>query len=156
MAITNFLFSHSNLNIKQWLSSKEFFVSDEHRFCMTFLKSFLPPFCSTIRISLLSVGLEPWRRFRNSYCSQATWFGGIFLDRTVQIERCVAARCINVAVSTYSKKNISMHILDSIVWGGMPDNENQRKTIVNSWVRCLESNQLVITTGFPTVNFRKW
>ena len=28
---------------------------------------------------------------------------------------------------------------------------NQRKTIVNSWVRCLENNQLVITSGFPTV-----
>ena len=26
---------------------------------------------------------------------------------------------------------------------------------VNSWVRCLENNQLVITSGFPTVNFRK-
>ena len=23
------------------------------------------------------------------------------------------------------------------------------------WVRCLENNQLVITSGFPTVNFRK-
>ena len=34
--------------------------------------------------------------------------------------------------------------------------DNQRKTIVNSWVRCLENNQLVITSGFPTVNFRKW
>ena len=33
---------------------------------------------------------------------------------------------------------------------------NQRKTIVNSWVLCLENNQLVITSGFPTVNFRKW
>ena len=68
----------------------------------------LPPFCSTIRISLLSVGLEPWRRFRNSYCCQAKWFGGIFLDRgkyTVQNERCVAARYINVSVSAYSKKN---------------------------------------------------
>ena len=32
---------------------------------------------------------------------------------------------------------------------------NQRKTIVNLWVRCLENNQLVITSGFPTVNFRK-
>ena len=32
---------------------------------------------------------------------------------------------------------------------------NQRKTIVSSWVRCLENNQLVITSGFPTVNFRK-
>ena len=32
---------------------------------------------------------------------------------------------------------------------------NQRKTIVNSWVRCLENNQLVITSGFPTANFRK-
>ena len=33
---------------------------------------------------------------------------------------------------------------------------NQRKTIVNSWVRCLENNQVVITSGFSTVNFRKW
>ena len=33
--------------------------------------------------------------------------------------------------------------------------KNQRKTIVNSWVRCLENNQVVITSGFPTVNFRK-
>ena len=33
--------------------------------------------------------------------------------------------------------------------------KNQRKTIVNSWVRCVENNQLVITSGFPTVNFRK-
>ena len=28
--------------------------------------------------------------------------------------------------------------------------DNQRKTIVNSWVRCLENNQLVITSGSPT------
>ena len=28
--------------------------------------------------------------------------------------------------------------------------DNQRKTIVNSWLRCLENNQLVITSGFPT------
>ena len=34
-------------------------------------------------------------------------------------------------------------------------NPNERKTIVNSWVRCLENSQLVITSGFPTVNFRK-
>ena len=33
--------------------------------------------------------------------------------------------------------------------------KNQRKTIVNSWVRCLENNQLVITSAFLTVNFRK-
>ena len=33
--------------------------------------------------------------------------------------------------------------------------DNQRKTIVNSWIRCLENNQLVITSGFLTVNFRK-
>ena len=47
----------------------------------------------------------------------------------MQNERCVAARCINVAVSTYSKENISMHILDSIVWGGMPDNEKKEKEV---------------------------
>ena len=41
----------------------------------------LPPLCSTIRISLLSVRLEPWLRFRNSYSSQAKWFGCNFLDR---------------------------------------------------------------------------
>ena len=33
--------------------------------------------------------------------------------------------------------------------------KNQRKTIVNSLVRCLENKQLVITSGFPTANFRK-
>ena len=32
---------------------------------------------------------------------------------------------------------------------------NQRKAIVNSWVRCVENNQLVIPSGFPSVNFRK-
>ena len=32
---------------------------------------------------------------------------------------------------------------------------NQRKTIVNSWVRCLENNQIVINSGFPTVNCGK-
>ena len=32
---------------------------------------------------------------------------------------------------------------------------NQRKTIVNSWVHYLENNQLVITSAFPTVNFKK-
>ena len=37
----------------------------------------------------------------------------------------------------------------------LKENHNQRKTIVNSWVRCLENNQLVITSAFPTVNFRK-
>ena len=37
----------------------------------------------------------------------------------------------------------------------MASTVNQRKTIVNSWVRCLENNQLVITSGFPTENFRK-
>ena len=39
--------------------------------------------------------------------------------------------------------------------GSCTNSKNQRKTIVNSWVRCLENNQLVITSGFPTVNFRK-
>ena len=29
---------------------------------------------------------------------------------------------------------------------------HQRKTIVNSWLRCLENNQLVITSSFPIVN----
>ena len=32
---------------------------------------------------------------------------------------------------------------------------NQRKTIVNPWERCLENNQMVINSGFPTVNCRK-
>ena len=39
---------------------------------------------------------------------------------------------------------------------GARHKKNQRKTIVNSRVRCLENNKLVITSGFPTVNFRKW
>ena len=38
------------------------------------------------------------------------------------------------------------HFLREKPWG---------RCCVNSWVRCLENNQLVITSGFPTVNFRK-
>ena len=38
------------------------------------------------------------------------------------------------------------HFLREKPWG---------RDCVNSWVRCLENNQLVITSGFPTVNFRK-
>ena len=38
------------------------------------------------------------------------------------------------------------HFLREKPWG---------RGCVNSWVRCLENNQLVITSGFPTVNFRK-
>ena len=38
----------------------------------------LPPFCSTICISLLS----PWRSFKNSYSSQAKWFGWMYLSRS--------------------------------------------------------------------------
>ena len=30
-----------------------------------------------------------------------------------------------------------------------PGGSNQRKTIVNSWVRCLENSQTVIKSGFP-------
>ena len=36
-----------------------------------------------------------------------------------------------------------------------PRNGNQKKTIVNSSERCLENNQMVINSGFPTVNCRK-
>ena len=32
---------------------------------------------------------------------------------------------------------------------------NQRKPIVNSWEHCLENDQMVINSGFPTVNCRK-
>ena len=51
---------------------------------------------------------------------------------------------------------------------GFPDNQSlmylraqiacheyQRKTIVNSWECCLENNQMVISSSFPTVNCRK-
>ena len=34
--------------------------------------------------------------------------------------------------------------------------KSKKDYIVNSWVCCLENNQLVITSGFSTVNFRKW
>ena len=38
----------------------------------------------------------------------------------------------------------------------LDDSENnQRKTIVNSWERCLVNDQMVINSGFPTVNRRK-
>ena len=30
-----------------------------------------------------------------------------------------------------------------------PGGSNQRKTIVNSWVRCVENSQTVIKSGFP-------
>ena len=33
---------------------------------------------------------------------------------------------------------------------------NQRKTIVSSWEHCLENNQMVINSGFPSVNCRKF
>ena len=51
---------------------------------------------------------------------------------------------LNQLTNTSSKLDTSRYIIC-----------NQRKTIVNSWVRCLENNQLVITSGFLTVNFRK-
>ena len=35
--------------------------------------------------------------------------------------------------------------------------KNQRKTIVNSWERYLQNDQMVINSGFPTVNCdMKW
>jgi len=35
------------------------------------------------------------------------------------------------------------------------EKRNQRETIVNSRERCLVNNQMVINSGFPTVNCRK-
>ena len=56
---------------------------DQKRFFKWFFLSLrnFPLFCSTIRISPLSVGLEPWRKLNNSNTSQAKWFSCIFLDR---------------------------------------------------------------------------
>ena len=74
----------------------------------------MPPFCSTIRISLLSVGPEPWQsRDVGSgtifFSSGVIW---LYLSRSWKNiprkmpERCVAARCNNVGDP---KKGISMH-----------------------------------------------
>ena len=43
-----------------------------------------------------------------------------------------------------------------LVMGKPTRSTNQRQTIVNSWERCLENNQMVINSGFSTVNPRKW
>ena len=52
------------------------------------------------------------------------------------------------------KENRDFRVLHG-TWSRLDTEENQRKTIVNSWVRCLENNQIVINSGFPTVNCGK-
>ena len=86
----------------------------------------MPPFCSTIRISLLSVGLEEWRKFKNSYSSQANWFGCIFLDREkYTVENAWEMCCSMLQKVADPKKYISMHVL----WWGMPDKEEKKKEV---------------------------
>ena len=110
---------------KNWCFRKNFFDSDQKRFFLWFfcLRN-LPLFCSTIRISLLSVGLEQWRRFKDSYSSQAKWFGCIFLDRgKYTVENAWEMCCSMLQKVADPKKNISMHVL---LWG-MPDKEEEKK-----------------------------
>ena len=105
--ITNFVFfSHPNLHIKQW-RFRLFWFRPKAIFLI--LRN-LPPFCSTICINLLSVELEPWRRFKNSYSSQAKWFGCIFLDHgKYTVENAREMCCSTLQKVADPKKNISIH-----------------------------------------------
>ena len=49
----------------------------------------------------------------------------------MQNERCVAARCINVAVSAYSNKNNSMHIKIPLFGEESPITRKRRKRWIN-------------------------
>ena len=74
--------------------------------------------------------------------------------------QCVSGDSLEIILSPGSRAPLCLHRFDSkypipVSCILLPNIINQRKTIVNSWVRCLENNQLVITSGFPTVNFRK-
>ena len=94
------------------VSLKKIFDSDQKWFfLMIYLRlRNLPPFCSTIRISLLLVGLEPWRRFKKSYSSQAKRFGCISLDRgKYTVENAWEMSCNTLQKVADPKKNISMH-----------------------------------------------
>ena len=124
--ITNFfLFSYPTLHIKKLTFREKFFwFRPKAIFLWFFCLRNLPPFCSTIRISLLSVGLEQWRRFKNSYSSQAKWFGCIFLDRgKYTVENAWEMCCSMLQKVADPKKNISMHVL---LWG-MSDKEEEKK-----------------------------
>ena len=93
------------------VSRKKFFDSDQKRFFLMIslpLRN-LPPFCSPIHISLPSVGLEPWRRLKNSYSSQAKRFGCIFLERgKYTVENAWEMCCSTLQKVADPKKNISM------------------------------------------------
>ena len=51
--------------------------------------------------------------------------------------------------------NVNITIVKMMRGKKAANEKNQRKTIVNSWERCLENNQMLINSGFPTVNCRK-
>ena len=78
--ITNFFYFLIQLyTSRNWRFGKNFFDSDQKRFFYDFFvfeicRHFVPPF------ALVSSRLD-WSRFKNSYSSQAKWFGCIFLDR---------------------------------------------------------------------------
>ena len=126
--ITKFLYFFIQIyTSRNDVSRTIFLIPTESDFLMIFLSlRNLPPFCSTIRISLLSVGLEQWGRFKNSYSSQAKWFGCIFLDRgKYTVENAWEMCCSMLQKVADPKKNISMHVL----WWGMPDKEEKKKEV---------------------------
>ena len=124
--ITKFLYFFIQIyTSRNDVSRTIFLIPTESAFLMIFLSlRNLPPFCSTIRISLLSVGLEQWRRFKNSYSSQAKWFGCIFLDRgKYTVENAWEMCCSMLQKVADPKKNISMHVL----WWGCPIKKKRRR-----------------------------
>ena len=63
----------------------------------------------------------------------------------------------SVKISNYIERHCLDTFRSTILSKIGPDilSDNQRKTIVNSWERCLENNQMIINSGFPTVSCRK-
>jgi len=105
------LFSHPNLHIKQTRSPEEFFDPDEKQFFMIFLSlRNLAPFVSPF--ALISSRLD-WSRDVGSRTLIPYKPSDLVVSFSIveniswkMADRCVAARCTNVADP---KKNISMH-----------------------------------------------
>ena len=123
VAITKFFYFLIQLyTSRNWRFRNNFFDSDQKRFFYDFFvfeicRHFVPPF---------AFGLEQWRRFKNSYSSQAKWFGCIFLDRGKYTVENAWEMCFSMLQKVaYPKKNISMHVL---LWG-MSDEEEEKKEV---------------------------
>ena len=90
-----------------------------------------PLFCSTIRISPLSVGLEPGRKLNNSNTSQAKWFSCIFLDRGKYTVEYAWEMCYSTLQKVADpKKNISIHKIP-FVGEECPIKKKRRKRWIN-------------------------